>query len=385
MTSSSPGRRHFPSTFAAAIAAVGFIHLEGVAVRLCADVGQSGLVQTSPRSSFPCSYVRVVCRCDEARRRAPPLNGSYLYFSNSASAFSCVTSAKSSSPASMQGAAISQAPRHSANSSVSLPSAVVSPGRHASLVAHVFQQFVGPAKRAGNRTANPSSHFAVRLVLLEVAVEAQRVLHLRRSESEDIRNFDDGLQRHVAQPIVDDMQRRQRHRLLRWDTRGKNALISAIISSIDNARSSCSTIGLVDHFVGRCREPSVDMPRLAIQLRGDDVQTSQHGHDVAQRMPANQVREHGKVNVRRRPATGAIGDVAAIADEVETEFAVRRFDRRVDSSCGTSKPRFVITNSKCVNRPFDRLIHLLLGRQRRPLADADVDRPGRECSRSPAR
>ena len=117
-------------------------------------------------------------------------------------------------------------------------------------------------------------------------------------------------------------------------------MISAIISSV-RMRSAVAMV---------CR--SIDA--LPIQLRGNDVQASQHRHDVAQRVPADQVREQREVDERRRPAAGAVGHVAAVADDVEPQFAVGRFDRRVRLlRCGTSKPRLVITSSKCVISPFD--------------------------------
>ncbi len=77
--------------------------------------------------------------------------------------------------------------------------------------------------------------------------------------------------------------------------------------------------------------PAPPPPALPIQLRRDDVQASEHRHHVAQRVAADQVREQGEVNERRRAAAGPVGHVAAVADEVEAELAVGRFDRRVRS------------------------------------------------------
>ena len=49
----------------------------------------------------------------------------------------------------------------------------------------------------------------MRLVLLEKAIEAQRVLHLGRGQLEQLGDLDHGLERHTAQSLVDDVQGRQ--------------------------------------------------------------------------------------------------------------------------------------------------------------------------------
>ena len=64
--------------------------------------------------------------------------------------------------------------------------------------------------------------------------------------------------------------------------------------------------------------------RSSVQLRRDDVQTPQHGHHVAQRVPLDQVREDGEMDVRRRPRAGAIRLDRAVSDDVVAQFAVGR-------------------------------------------------------------
>src|SRR5690349_2579116 len=57
--------------------------------------------------------------------------------------------------------------------------------------------------------------------------------------------------------------------------------------------------------------------KSSVQFGGDDVEAAEYGHDVAQRVAADQFRKQRKVNVRRGPAAGTIGDFAAVADDVE--------------------------------------------------------------------
>ena len=78
---------------------------------------------------------------------------------------------------------------------------------------HVLQDFFATAQGAADRPANPGTRFAVRCVLLEEAVERQRVLHLRRRQFQQLGNLHHGLQRHVPQMPVHHVQRRQRDRL----------------------------------------------------------------------------------------------------------------------------------------------------------------------------
>ena len=107
---------------------------------------------------------------------------------------------------------------HSANSSVILPSAVVPPV-DVQLLAHVRQQFLAAAQRAGQAAADPEPRLAERVLLVaEEAVEGQRVVDLGGAEVEHLGDLADRLERHAAQRVVDQVQRRQRHRLLAADS-----------------------------------------------------------------------------------------------------------------------------------------------------------------------
>ena len=159
-----------------------------MAVRL-ADVGEQDWFELGMSEGF---RVRGSCTAMFA------VNADFRHCFTNCFAVSSSDSCATSLSANMHGA-YSQAPRHSANSSVSLPSAVVSPGLHASFVAQVLEHFLAAAQGTTDRAADPGPHLAVRLVLLEEAVERQRVLHLGRREFEQLGDFDHRFQRHVAQ------------------------------------------------------------------------------------------------------------------------------------------------------------------------------------------
>ena len=79
---------------------------------------------------------------------------------------------------------------------------------------------------------------------------------------------------------------------------------------------------------------------------------------------------------RRRAAAGAVGHVAAVTDEVESEFAVGRFGRRVDLFAGHLDAAVAHDQLEVRDRPFDRLLDLLLVGKHRSARRADIDRPG---------
>ena len=64
-----------------------------------------------------------------------------------------------------------------------------------------------------DRPADPGARPAVRRVLFEKSVEAQRILHFSRREAQQLGNLDNGLDRHIAQTLVDDVLARQGHGL----------------------------------------------------------------------------------------------------------------------------------------------------------------------------
>ena len=55
------------------------------------------------------------------------------------------------------------------------------------------------------------------------------------------------------------------------------------------------------------RSPSSFILPLPVQLGRNHVQAAQHRHNVAERMPANQMRKNGEMDERRRSAAGTIG------------------------------------------------------------------------------
>ena len=197
---------------------------------------------------------------------------------------------------------------HSANSSVILPSAVVPPGLTSSFDTVVASSSSPPREHAGQAAADPQPRLAERVLLVaEEAVEAHRVVDFGRAEVEQVGDLADRLQRHAAQLVLDEVQRRQRHRLL------------AAGSAAGRRGSSARSIRLVN---------DTRTDSLSIQLRRDDVQAAQHRHHVADLVPYDQVREHREVDERRRPGARPVGHAAAVRHDVEAQLAVGRLDGR---------------------------------------------------------
>src|SRR5262249_32175504 len=74
---------------------------------------------------------------------------------------------------------------------------------------------VGAAQGTGEAAADPEARLAQRLLLVaEEAVEAHRVVDLRRAEVEQLGDVAHGVQRHAAETVLHEVQRRQRRRLL---------------------------------------------------------------------------------------------------------------------------------------------------------------------------
>ena len=232
----------------------------------------------------------------------------------------------------------SHMPRHSANSIVTLPSAVVSPGFTPSLLAKLDEQFFAAAEHAAHAAADPQPMLAERLALVaKEAVEAQRVVHFGRVQLQQLGDFLDRRRRHAPQLVLHDVQRRQRDRLL-----------------VRIARSS--TLDL-SRFIASWPACIVSAPRRSsIQLRGNDVQAAQHGHHVAQLVAHDQVRKHREMNERRRPRPGAVGPVRAVGDDVETQFAVGRFRRPVHFLDRRRHAAIGHHQLEVMNQPFDALI-----------------------------
>jgi hypothetical protein len=83
----------------------------------------------------------------------------------------------------------------------------------------MIEQLIGASQRTTDGPANPQPAATMRLILLEIAVKRQRVLHLGRREVQELRNLDDCLPRYVPQLVIDDVQCRQSHRLPRGVSR----------------------------------------------------------------------------------------------------------------------------------------------------------------------
>ena len=84
---------------------------------------------------------------------------------------------------------------------------------------------------------------------------------------------------------------------------------------------------------------SSSVNRSAIQLGGDDVQASQHGHDVGEQVILDHVGEDRKVDERRRAGPDAPGGLAAVGDQVIAQLAVGAFDGRVDLVARATRSR----------------------------------------------
>ena len=79
-------------------------------------------------------------------------------------------------------------------------------------MADVVEDLLAPPQRARHRSADPRPGPTRRLVLRKKRIEGERVLDLSRGEAKELGHLDDGLERHVPQAIVDDVQGRQRQR-----------------------------------------------------------------------------------------------------------------------------------------------------------------------------
>ena len=213
-----------------------------------------------------CSFLCCLPRDRPARPwRAPTVSTHYPSDSRKRSAASSSRQACNWSPANMHGAC-SQAPRHSPNSSVSLPSGVVSPGRMPNRCAHVLQDALSAAQGTADRTTDPSPRLAVWLILLEKPVEGQRVLNLGRRQLQQLGDLDDRLQGHMTKVFVHHVQGRQRHRLA-------TGIARKIRPGFPRPfRRSTYVVG----------------SSLTIQFGSNDIQTPQDGDHIAQCVARNQ-------------------------------------------------------------------------------------------------
>ena len=88
-------------------------------------------------------------------------------------------------------------------------------------------------------------------------------------------------------------------------------------------------------------------------------------------MPPDELREEREVNKARRAASGAVGDVAAITDQVESELAIRGFRRGVDLFTRHLDAVRLHDQLELRDRPLDRLPHLLFVGKHKILSASD--------------
>ena len=89
-------------------------------------------------------------------------------------------------------------------------------------------------------------------------------------------------------------------------------------------------------------------------------------------MAADQLREECEVQHGGRAASRAVGTLTPVAHEVEAEFTVGRLGRSVRFPTGNLEAAVAHRQLEVGDRALDRGVDLLLGRQGRPLVDADV-------------
>src|ERR1044071_6524036 len=71
---------------------------------------------------------------------------------------------------------------------------------------------------------------------------------------------------------------------------------------------------------------------LSVAIAHDEVQTTEHCDDVAQRAAWQQLRQDAQVHKRRRPDLQSVRDPAALAVDVEAELSFGIFSRKVNLS-----------------------------------------------------
>jgi len=93
---------------------------------------------------------------------------------------------------------------------------------------------------------------------------------------------------------------------------------------------------------------------------------------------ADELREEGEVEHRRRPAAGPVGRLTAVAHDVEAELSVGRLDRGVRLRARDLEAAVGHRELEVGDRALNRRVDLLLRRPRHPLVDAHVDVARRE-------
>ena len=91
--------------------------------------------------------------------------------------------------------------------------------------------------------------------------------------------------------------------------------------------------------------------------------------------PRNQVRKHREVDKRRRATASSVGEVAAVADEIKSQLAIGGFHGCVHLFAGRFEAAVTHHQFEMRDRAFDRLVHLLLVRQRRAFVGQTLTGP----------
>src|SRR5262249_44800113 len=116
-------------------------------------------------------------------------------------------------------------------------------------------------------------------------------------------------------------------------------------------------------------------PPLPIQFRGDDVQTAEHGHHVADLMPEDQTREQREVDERRGTRPCPIGDTTAVGNDVEAQLTVRRLGRRIDLVNRRLPAAVRHDQLEVLDQSLDAAVNRRLIGQHQLALNIDVDRP----------
>src|SRR5688572_3866981 len=112
-----------------------------------------------------------------------------------------------------------------------------------------------------------------------------------------------------------------------------------------------------------------------VQLRRDHVDAAEDGHDVADGVTLDELREGLVVDEARRAGAGPPGDVGAVGDDVEPELADGGLDPAVGLPLWRLIPAVGHDQLEVMNQRLDAAENLTLGRERLLPFRRDVDRP----------
>src|SRR5262245_15525206 len=104
-------------------------------------------------------------------------------------------------------------------------------------------------------------------------------------------------------------------------------------SAPPSAARTRMTLGLAGHCID-ATSALPEAPALAVDLAEHDIEGAQYGGDVGQHVAAVQ-KVHGlEMRKARRPDLAAVGPVAAIRHQIDTELTLGRLDGGVDLAGG---------------------------------------------------